>query len=382
VSLLGQVWHRLAGVRVRDAVLVVVCAGLAWQGSAVVETSPGPRWAVLASMAPGILVLPWRRWRPLAALVVGLAPNVAYWLAVGAPESVGILLPVSVLGYAVGRWEPVRRRSYAALGLIVAMTVVHEWRDPTITSLPELMQALPYDGIALAAWLLGAYVRLRDEQRGAAEARIAATERTRIARELHDIVAHGIGVMVVQAEGAAEVVQRDPARARTALDHIADTGRESLVELRRALGVLREDSRGEGALAAPQPGLARLDDLIETVRRSGLQVEHDSTGTCTGLSAGADLTVYRVVQEALTNTLRHSGARRAYVRVSHGVGGVIVEVTDDGATAGPGPLGSGGSGLRGIRERVAMLGGDVEIGPMAGGGFRVSVRLPAQVAHG
>jgi signal transduction histidine kinase len=381
VSRLGQVLRQPGWVRARDALLVAVCALMAWQGSAVAETSPGPRWAVLLSMAPGILVLPWRRSRPFAALLVGLVPNLAYWLLVGSPESLGILLPVSLLGYAVGRWEPSRRRMYAALALGMAVPVIHEWRDPTITSLSALASALPYDGIATAAWLLGAYLRLRGEQRAGTEARIAAAERTRIARELHDIVAHGIGVMVVQAEGAAEVLDRDPARAGRALEHIAETGRSSLVELRRALGVLRDDGLSSAVPSTPQPGLARLDDLIESVRRSGLQVDHEPSGAPEGLSPGADLALYRVVQEALTNTLRHSGAHRASVRVTRGAGGVAVEVVDDG-TGGTDPVRPGGSGLRGIRERVAMLGGDVEIGPTADGGFRVAATVPVQVSHG
>jgi signal transduction histidine kinase len=267
------------------------------------------------------------------------------------------------------------------LALGMAVPVIHEWRDPTITSLSALASALPYDGIATAAWLLGAYLRLRGEQRAGTEARIAAAERTRIARELHDIVAHGIGVMVVQAEGAAEVLDRDPARAGRALEHIAETGRSSLVELRRALGVLRDDGLSSAVPSTPQPGLARLDDLIESVRRSGLQVDHEPSGAPEGLSPGADLALYRVVQEALTNTLRHSGAHRASVRVTRGAGGVAVEVVDDG-TGGTDPVRPGGSGLRGIRERVAMLGGDVEIGPTSDGGFRVAATVPLQVSHG
>ena len=359
-------------MRVRDAALVVGCLAAAWAGTAAAATTPGPRGLAYAAMVPGILALATRRDHPLPSLLVWLVPNLAYWLLRGAPENLGLLLPGTVLLYAVGRWEADRRRALLALVAVVPAMVVHEWRDPTNVDLTALLRALPYDAVAPAAWLLGAFVRLRHEQQASTTAAIAAAERTRIARELHDIVAHGLGVMVVQAEGAAEVVQRDPERARAAMERVATTGRESLVELRRALGLLRDTGP---ASHEPLPGLGRLEPLLGRARDSGLEIRHETTGTPRPLSPGVDLALYRVVQEALTNTVRHAGARRAVVAVDHGEHRVRVTVTDDGCGGAP-PTAPGGSGLLGIRERVRVLGGDVEAGPLADGGFRVAVSVP------
>ena len=357
-------------VRVRDACLVGVALLLGWQGVQVRATTPGPEWLAALAMLPGIVALPWRRAHPVPVLVVATVPNVAYWLALGAPENAGMLLSMVFALYAVGRWERVRRRANIVMLLAVPVLVVHEWRDPTNTSFHLLLQALPYDAVGVAAWLLGAFIRVRLEQQQSNAERIAAAERTRIARELHDIVAHGIGVMVVQAEGAAEVLDREPDRARAAMERVAETGRASLVELRRALGMLRNEA---GAAGAPQPGLARLDDLVRTLGESGLRIEVRTAGTARPLSPGVDLALYRVVQEALTNTLRHADARRAVVELEHAADAVHLRVTDDGR--GGEPVRSGG-GLLGIRERIGMLGGQVELGPVATGGFRVAVSVP------
>jgi signal transduction histidine kinase len=370
-GIVGRARYWPGWVRVRDACLVGVALLLGWQGLQAPATTPGP--AVLAGLAmlPGILVLPWRRQHPSAVLVLATVPNLGYWLAFGAPENAGMLLSLTACLYAVGRWETVRRRATALLLIGLPVFVVHEWRDPTNTSLEQLLKALPYDAIGVAAWLLGAFLRIRLEQRMSTADRIATAERTRIARELHDIVAHGIGVMVVQAEGAAEVLDADPARARAAMERIADTGRESLVELRRALGMLRGESPADGA---PQPGLARLDDLIRTLGETGLRIEHRVVGEPAPLSPGVDLALYRVVQEALTNTLRHADARHAVVEIAHASDAVRVRITDDGRNVTE-PAGAG-RGLLGIRERIGMLGGAVELGPLADGGFGVAVSVP------
>lgn len=359
-------------VRLRDAALVAACLVTGWLGTAEPATTPGPRGLAYAAMVPGILALTTRRTHPVASLSVWLVPNLVYWLAWGGPENLGILLPAGVHLYAVGRWEPDRRRAVVALLGVLPALVVHEWRDPTNSDLVAVLRALPYDAVAPAGWLLGAFVRLRHEQRASAAQAIAATERTRIAREMHDIVAHGLGVMVVQAEGAAEIVHRDPDRARAAMDRVAETGRESLAELRRALGLLRDTGP---ASHEPLPGLGHLDRLLDRARDSGLVVSHETSGHAHPLPPGVDLALYRVVQEALTNTVRHAAASRAAVSVEHEVGQVRVSVTDDGCGGVPSTAG-GGSGLLGIRERVRMLGGEMEAGPLPAGGFRVAVSVP------
>ncbi len=358
-------------VHVRDMCLVTVALVLGWQGLHQSETTPGPKWLAGAVIAVPIVLLPWRRSRPSLVFALGAVPSVIYWLAFGAPENGGMLLALTTTLYAVGRWEPLRRRANLVILFALPVFVVHEWRDPANSSFGELLKALPYDAVGVAAWLLGALLRIRLEQRASTAERIATAERARIARELHDIVAHGIGVMVVQAEAAAEVLDRDPTRARVAMERVADTGRSSLVELRRALGMLRDDAPPSGS---PQPGLARLDELVRAVGDSGLHINVRETGPARSLAPGVDLALYRVIQEALTNTIRHADARHAVVEIEHTDDAVRVLVTDDGR-ASSAPVDTGG-GLLGIRERIGMLGGQVELGPVTTGGFRVAVRVP------
>lgn len=362
-------------VRIRDLALVTLCTYLAVSGMQHAATTPGPAWLLATCVGLGCALLQWRRSRPFLCWALATAPLAVYFAVFGAPENGGMLLVLVTMLYAVGRWEPDRRRAVVVLALMVPVLAVHEWRDPSNTSWHQLLSALPYDALALCGWLLGAFVRARGEQRTATAVRIAAEERTRIARELHDIVAHGIGVMVLQAEGAAEVVGHDPDRARRAMDRVADSGRASLVELRRALGALRDAG---GAGTAPQPGLAMLEELFGSVRDTGLDVDLETSGPLRPLPAGVDLTVYRVIQEALTNTLRHARATRAVVRLHHHPDRIDLEISDDGrqttghATAVPGE----GRGLLGMRERVGLLGGSMEAGFLPGGGFRVAAVLP------
>jgi signal transduction histidine kinase len=203
-------------------------------------------------------------------------------------------------------------------------------------------------------------------------ARVAvAEERQRIARELHDVVAHAISVIVVQARGGRRMLDAEPAEARGAFDTIERTGQEALGEMRRLLGLLRE-SEEEVALA-PQPTLARLDELVGQVRDAGLPVELAIEGHATELPPGVDLSAYRIVQEALTNALKHAGPATARVTIRYAADNLELEIADDGSGSG----GNGtGHGLVGIKERVAMLGGELETGGRPAGGYTVRARLP------
>jgi len=250
-----------------------------------------------------------------------------------------------------------------------------------------LLSGFLFGGISLACWILGDSMRYRRgyyaalEDRAArleaerhAEAKVAAAaERARIARELHDVVAHHVSVMVVQADGAGYVLRSDPDRAATALAAVSTTGRQALSELRRLLGVLR--SSDQQAELAPLPGLGELRELLDQARGAGLEVSYTLTGQPRELPEGAELAAYRVVQESLTNTRKHAGlAASAAVTVAYEPHGLIVQISDNGiATPITGPA---GHGLTGMRERIEMYGGLVSAGPLPDGGFRVRAWLP------
>ncbi len=210
------------------------------------------------------------------------------------------------------------------------------------------------------------FERERDERARAA----VAEERTRIARELHDVVAHAISVIVLQARGARHSLVDNPADARHAIDAIERTGSQALAEMRRLLAILRTD---EAATLAPQPSLNQLDALAGEVRAAGLPVEVRVEGEPRELSPGVDASAYRIAQEALTNALKHAGRARAVVTVRYGAQALELEVADDGVGA---TNGDGGHGLIGMRERSAVFGGTIEAGPRRGGGYVVHARLP------
>lgn len=214
----------------------------------------------------------------------------------------------------------------------------------------------------------------------------AAQERARIAREMHDVVARGLGTMVVLSDAAARTVGTDPETAGRAMERVRETGREAMGEMRRMLGVLRSAPSEDGTPAdghrAPQPGLARLDELVDATMATGLRVDCEVTGDARELPAGLDLAAYRIVQEALTNARRHGGPllSRIVVKVAHGDDVLELRVADDGAPAATaGAVGAGtGLGLLGMRERAAAYGGRVDAGPRAEGGFVVHARLPIE----
>jgi signal transduction histidine kinase len=350
---------------------------------------PGGAGAV-ALVAVQSLPLVWRRRWPLAvSLVTGLA-TAAYGLA-PYPD---LAMPVPLGGviglYSVAAWGS-RRAALLAGAVALAVLVV-------VLGLPrtdaDLVDAAFVSFALAGAWLLGDRARvqraltaelaeraLRLERERAGEAqRAVASERARIARELHDVVAHHVSMMVVQAEAGPVAVEGDPARAAGAFEAIAATGRQALVEMRRLLGVLRGDGDGDqGPSLAPKPGLADVGSLVEQVGRAGLRVELVVEGPEAPLPAGVDLSAYRIVQEALTNAVKHGGPGRARVLVRYGEHDLEVQVRDEG---GRGPAlarpagGRAGQGLVGMRERVNLFGGELHAGPGPDGGFTVDARLP------
>jgi len=301
-----------------------------------------------------------------------------------------------VLLYTVAAYRP-RRASVPALlvclagAAVAGATVWMPVNGPVLAFTQVAFAAVLFSGCILLAWVLGDSMRYRRgyyaalEDKAArleaerhAQAKIAAAaERARIARELHDIVAHHVSVMVVQADGARYALRTDPDRAETALTAISATGRQALTEMRRLLGVLR--SAGAQNSLAPVPGLGELRELLDQARAAGLEVSYTLTGTPRELPEGAELAAYRVVQESLTNTRKHGGlAATAAVALRYEPDGLTVEVTDDGI-AGPGNE-PAGHGLAGMRERIAMYGGTVQAGPLPGGGFAVTAHLPCPSA--
>jgi signal transduction histidine kinase len=237
-------------------------------------------------------------------------------------------------------------------------------------------------------WLTGFALRDRAVRADAAEERAArleqerevdalravAQERTRIARELHDIVGHSVSVMTVQASGVRRLLRPEQEQEREALLAVERTGREALAEMRRVVGALRDPE--EGTALAPQPSLSRVDKLVAQARDTGLPVDLEIAGEPVPLPAGVDLTAYRLVQEGLTNAIKHAGARHAEVRVRYDGDHVEIEVCDDGRGSDGSTATSGGHGLVGMRERVSIYGGELEAGPRAEGGFRLRARLP------
>jgi signal transduction histidine kinase len=326
-----------------------------------------------------------RRRFPMTVLATSVASGLAF-AAIGLPPVLlgpAILVPVYTVAAYRGRRVSLIGLAAAEVGLAGVQltpgrTDLSTWVGNTL--------------VLAAAWLLGnfvgdrrAYAAQLEERTAELEqaredlARRAVTdERLRLARELHDVVAHSMSVIAVQSAVGAHVAEAQPEEARKALAAIETASRAALEELRRLLGVLRQDDGGEpyGSLA-PVPGLADLDTLLAEVGKVGLAVKVRVEGVRPELPAGVDLSAYRIVQEALTNVVRHAGPTRAQVVVCYGDREIAVEITDDGKGApSDGRTAKVGHGIIGMRERVALFGGDLEAGPRPGGGFRVAARLP------
>ncbi|MER6347289.1 sensor histidine kinase [Streptomyces sp. NPDC001595] len=332
---------------------------------------------VLLLVAAGQLL--WRHRFP-RAVVFGTAATVAVYLGAGYPYG-PVLLTVAVACFSAivtGH----RRAAWAALGTLWAAHVLvahwlYRWLPPSGDGPAAWGQEIVVATWVVAIVALSELARTRREQlardraeRARAARRRADEERLRIARELHDVLAHSISVINVQAGVGLALLDSDPEQARTALTTIKDASKEALGEVRQVLDTLRAPG---DAPRAPAPGLDRLPELVEAAGDAGLTVRVE--GTAPSLPPGADLAAFRIVQEALTNVVRHSGSRQARVRLSHGGGVLRLRIEDDGPATGA-EVGGSGNGLAGMRERAAALGGTIEAGPRPDGGWRVIAELP------
>jgi signal transduction histidine kinase len=362
-------------------VALLLLLGVAWHAQHAETKATGVAFTVAL-----VLPLLWRRRWPVAVFAAIAVIAFAQWLAeVPAFGDAALLVAL----YSVAVSQP-RRTALAAAAVVefgVVLAVPH-WDDGN-----WLRGVVGLSGLAIAAYVLGTSTRTRralvaslheraerlERERDQQGQLAAAAERARIARELHDVVAHNVSVMIALTDGASYAVDDDPARAKSAMRTASRTGRQALGELRRLLGVLR-DSDGD-AQFAPQPGLAQLDQLVQDVRGAGVPVSYEVTGRpFTPLPAGLELAVFRIVQEALTNTLKHAGpGAEAEVRVVHGHDVLEVEVLDTGVPRRHPPA-DGAAGLRGMRERAAVYDGVLDAGPEPDGGWRVHLVLPLERA--
>jgi signal transduction histidine kinase len=347
---------------------------------------PGSYQLVPVTLA---LVIPlvFRRDHPVAAFAVAVtvgAVQVLLDIHVTMIDAVIVVLLYTLAAY--GR----RRVSVAGLAVCLAGSVaaVARWAPPDIGLSHWLSVGLvAFAGSSLTAWVLGDSMRYRRgyyaslEDRAArlererdAQAQIAAAaERARIARELHDVIAHNVSVMVVQADGASYALDSSPERTRQALGAIAGTGRQALAEMRRMLGVLRSEDDATGVV--PLPGIEQLGELLEQTRASGLAVSFTVQGVPGPLPGGLALAAYRIIQESLTNTRKHGGPQAsAQVLLRYCEDVLMLQITDDGQ--GVAVADGAGHGLTGMRERVALYNGTLRAGPRPGGGYQVTARLP------
>jgi signal transduction histidine kinase len=383
-------WPRGARSWAIDAVIAAVviifevCISLeasTWSHHARRQVPPGVLACVLLGLGGAALLA--RRRYPVAVLLITLVS--AIWAGALGAKAVWFAVIVAFLTAVLARQRA------AAIGSLIIGYVASVWPPWRIGQAGETTVMF---ALALAAGLafllvVAELIRIRSQRAAAVERsrteelrRRASEERLQMARDLHDIVAHNIAVINVQANTALHLMDRQPERAAAALATINDVSKQALVELRSVLGVLRDvDSSGvTGAPRAPAPGLARLGDLVENAAAAGLAVRVEGDGQAAALPADVDLTAYRIIQEALTNSARHSGGSAATVRLGYGDGALLVEVDDEGRPgahdAAPALANGSGRGIAGMAERAAALGGTLEAGPRPQGGFGVRARLP------
>lgn len=331
--------------------------------------------------------LVWRRRFPLSTFAVAASVALVQW---GAGVTLAADVALLIYLYTVASRYRVRVGVLAAavveLGVVLAAT---RWDLAASLDLPWLPAVVLLSGPVAAALLLGMSVRARRESMAALSDRArqlererdqqaalaVAAERRRIARELHDVVAHSVSVMVTLSDAAVLKAGREPQRAADAMRQVSTTGHQALDEMRRLLGVLRSEDDPEGR--HPQPGIGSIDALVSQVRAAGLAVEVEVTGPLGAVPAGEGLAVFRIVQESLTNALKHArGATHARVGIAVNDDVIEVEVRDDGTSTDADPAGAAGLGLVGMRERVAVYGGTLDAGHDADGGWQVRARLP------
>ena len=370
--------------------LVVVALAVAFVVEIWVSVMPGskPPFAAAATACTAVLLL--RHWFPLVAplaTTTGIAVA-SFFIADQLEGTATGVVVILATAFLVGVNND-RRRAIVGLAAMYAglqVTTAHfsgkvYIGDVVFTTL-----------LVAAPWTAGQAVRSRRirvgelrrravelvAEREAQATAAVAEERTRIARELHDVIAHSISVMTIQAGAARLLLDDEPDRAEEALAHVEDTGRETLSEMHRLLGVLRTDT-ADGNRLEPRPSLERVEALVSDYRQAGLQIDLEIVGERRTLPSGLDLAAYRIVQEALTNTLKHAGAAKVSVRIAFGRDGVTIDVVDNGTPNGSANGTGGGHGLVGMRERTAIYGGSLVAGPRPGGGFAVSARLPIEL---
>jgi signal transduction histidine kinase len=375
-----------------DALLAVALVALAEVETFTNDASPGPRGALAAAGLIAMLSLAWRRRAPLASAAVTLSViglMSALWGFDDAWPGIGFLVAL----YSVAAHCD-RRQALVGLALGLAAGALANLSEDN-DSIGEFLGNYSFYAIVLVGmpWVGGRALRSRQLRAEALEDRAAALqreseqraraavaeERLRIARELHDVVGHSLGVIVVQAGAERATLAPGQETTQDTLVTIEETGRQALGEMRRLLDLMRRDD--EQVALAPQPSLTHLGGLVEKVRAAGLPVELRIVGEEVSLPPGIDLSAYRIVQEALTNALKHAGPARARVTVRYAEDALELEIADDG----PGPdkaSGGGGYGLAGMGERVALYGGTLRSGTRPGGGYAVSARLPFEAPRG
>ncbi len=374
---------RVAGL---GRVLVAALLALLAVGVAVGEQSRNLSQRLLDPLGIGLLlagalpVAAGRRW-PVSAYLTSLLAIAAYQ-ALGYPITSPYFLGVLVTAYGAAaprkRW---RSALLAGLGFpVCAVGAVLTGRADLAYGVPSLA-AIAFVAGQVASELRAASARREEQARRDAELRLVSEERLRIARDLHDVISHSIAMIGVQAGVAAHVMDQQPEQAREALVAIKAASRDAMRDLRGMLGVLRQVDERDGR--DPAPSLDHLPELVDRVRGAGIAVALDVEGVARPLTPATELAAYRVVQEALTNVIRHAPGASAQVHVRYATDVLQVEVVDDGGSAAAAPrapVPGTGHGLAGLRERARTLGGTFEVGPLDSGGFRVVTRLPAASA--